>query len=118
MSAPEAALELLPGETVRIGRRDYVLPALNLKGIRRAMELAPTLEGDGVDSMMACLEVVHLALKRNYPELTIEQLEEEVDAASLATLSVAVLSMVGGSLPLPAATPGAGPAPPLELATE
>lgn len=110
------ALELLPGDTVRIGDIEYVMPALNLKGVRRAMELIPKLESQSLDSIDACLEVVHLALRRNYPDLTIEKIEEDANLDQLAHLTATLLAqLTGGSQP---PTPPQPDAPPLELAAE
>jgi hypothetical protein len=92
--------ELIEGVTLRIGRRDYVVPPLNLKGVKRAQKLVPMLgnEGDPV-SIDAALEIVHLAVTRNYPEVTVEQLEEDIDLGNLMAIVQAVLSLAGFTAP-------------------
>ncbi len=110
--------ELLPGDTVRIGGAEYVMPPLNLRGIKRAIDLIPKLESDAAESVDACIEVVLLALRRNYPALTIEQLEEEIDLETLARLTALLLAQLTGAR-APAAPDAPPPeAPPLELAAE
>lgn len=104
--------ELIDGVTLKVGRREFIVPPLNLKGVKRAQQLIPLLQDvtstEGVD---AAIEVVWLALKRNYPDVTLEQLEEDVDLGNLLALTNAVLSVAGftpkptGELPA-AATPG------------
>lgn len=88
-------VELLDGVNLRIGRRDYIVPPLNLRGVKRAQALMSLLEGDGPDSVDAALEVIQLAVNRNYPEVTREQLEEDIDLGNLANLVQAVLAVAG-----------------------
>lgn len=87
--------ELIDGALLRIGRRDYVVPPLNLRGVKRAQALMPLLTTDGPESVDAALEVIELAVRRNYPDVTREQLEDEVDLGNLNQLVSAVLALAG-----------------------
>lgn len=110
------ALELLPGEAVRIGGVEYVMPAPNLKALRRAIELIPKLQSESLESVDACLEIVHMILRRNYPDLTLDQLEEAIDLDTLTRLTATVVAQVTAGAQLVTAPPPA--APPLELSPE
>lgn len=99
--------DLIPGVTIRLGRRDYVVPPLNARGVRQVAQLVPALEGtagDNVDYVTAAMEVLHLAMVRNYPEITKEELEDIVDLANLPRLMAAVLAPFAAA---PAAIPPA-----------
>lgn len=91
--------ELLDGVTLRIGRRDYVVPPLNLKGVKRAQVLMPLLaeEESSAATVDAAIEIVQLAVNRNYPEVTREQLEDDIDLGNLMALVEAVLAVAGFS---------------------
>ncbi len=97
--------ELIDGVKVTIGRRDFIVPPLNLKAVKRVGQLVPVMmAADGsVESIDAAIEVIHLALKRNYPELTRDELEEELDLANLAPISMVIAEASGL---VPKAEPG------------
>ena len=103
--------DLLDGVTMRIGRLDYVVPPLNLRGVKRAQALAPQFEGEGTASIDAGIEVIWLALMRNYPEVTREQLEEDIDLGNLEQLVHAVLKIAGFTGPKAMGAPAGTPTP-------
>lgn len=111
VNAPDAP-DLLPGTAVRVGRREYVVPALSLNGLKAVERLLPALEGktvEGTTFVDAVATIVHLAIARNYPDVTREQLEDEIDIANLPALVGAVL---GAAAPL---VPKLTPAEPVTL---
>lgn len=88
--------ELLDGVTLRVGRRDYVVPPLNLKGVKRVQALMPQLSNEAdPGSIDAAIEILQLAINRNYPDVTREQIEEDVDLGNLWLLVQATLSVAG-----------------------
>lgn len=87
--------ELLDGVTVKIGRREFIVPPLNIKSLKRAAKLAPVMEGGGEESFDACVDVIHMAVVRNYPDVTRDELEEELDSTNLPTVVNAVLEASG-----------------------
>lgn len=89
--------ELLDGVTVRLGRRDFVVPPLNLRAVRKIEPLLPALEGKSTELSFidAAVEVLHLAIVRNYPEITKEEIEEVVDLGNLPGLISAVMAVSG-----------------------
>lgn len=90
------AAELLDGARLKIGRREYIVPPLNLRGVKRAQVLIPALAREGDPAAVdAAVEILHLAVARNYPEVTREQLEDEVDLGNLNQLVEAVLAIAG-----------------------
>lgn len=88
--------ELIEGTPLKIGRREYIVPALNLKGVRRVQKLLPIIQDpEHPEFFDSAVEMLHLAVVRNYPEVTKGQLEEDVDLNSLDKLLTAALGAFG-----------------------
>lgn len=90
------------GITVNIGGTDYVVPPLTLGAIKRLMPkieaMATSLAADGKmrpESMDSIVEVVHAALLRNYPDMTLQELEDMLDVKNIADIMQAVLGVSG-----------------------
>lgn len=102
--------ELLEGVKLKIGRREFIVPPLNLNGVKRAQVLLPTLNAESdPDSIDAAVEILHLAIARNYPEVTREELYEDVDLGNLMSLVQATLAIAGFSPKATGETPQATP---------
>lgn len=93
--------ELVEGTPVKIGRQVLIVPALNFKSLRTLKPklallsaLSPT---DGVTDEVqeAMLDIVHTALKRNYPNLSREELEEGFDLTNRDRIIKAVMGVSG-----------------------
>jgi hypothetical protein len=86
------------GIAVRMGAREWIVPPLNLRQLKR---LAPKFAllgtvgaGMGDEQIDALVEIAHAALSRNYPALTPEEVAELVD---LGNAGVLVKAIVGAS---------------------
>jgi hypothetical protein len=91
--------QLIDGTTVKMGGRDWVVPALSLGQIRR---LATKIEGLATisnmltgDQVSNVCEIVHAALSRNYPDLTLEQVEDMVDMGNMRQVIQTVMGQAG-----------------------
>lgn len=92
------------GVNVVMGGKEWIVPPLTLKQLRRlsknmatisALGSAPAptaLSDEVIDSV---LEVVHSALSRNYPELTLEDLGDMVDMRNMVRVMNAVMGVSG-----------------------
>ncbi|HUC62651.1 MAG TPA: hypothetical protein VMF53_11925 [Alphaproteobacteria bacterium] len=87
------------GVPVRLGTREWIVPALNLRQLRR---LAPKFAllgsvgaGMGEEQIDALVEIAHAALGRNYPTLTEDQVAELIDLANAGTLVKAIVGVSG-----------------------
>jgi hypothetical protein len=92
---------LIDGVSVRMGGRDFTIPPLTLGMVKR---LAPQLEKmggadpasiSGPEAADACVTVIHAALKRNYPELTQDEVEELLDLGNMQKVTHAVMGISG-----------------------
>jgi hypothetical protein len=91
--------ELIEGVVIRMGGRDWTVPALTFKQLR---QLQPQLErlstagpAASPDQIDAVSEIVRQALSRNYPEVTREEIEDMLDLGNAARVVTAILSGSG-----------------------
>ena len=91
---------MIEGKPINLGGTEYVVPPLNLGQIRRLQKEiesigkldAATMNDRTVGTM---LKVIHAGVSRNYPEMTLEQLEEIIDLGNIRTVTEAVLGVSG-----------------------
>ena len=92
--------ELIDGTTIKIGKKDFVVPALNLKQIRTMLPKiqnmgavsAGMVDTNQIDTMF---EVILAAITRNYPEIDKEFLEENIDANNAEIIIKAIMGKSG-----------------------
>jgi len=90
---------VIDGVKLTLGGRDFTVPPLSLKSVRK---LAPKLRaitsmGDipTDEEMDTVVEVVHSAIVRNYQEITAEEVEGFLDLGNLKDVLLAVLGVSG-----------------------
>jgi len=108
---------MLPGVTIAMGGRDWLVPPLTLGQLRRLMpkvrQLTEIGASMGETQIGVLVEIVAAALQRNYPEATVEVVENLLDLGNASAVLNAVLT--GSGLKLPdsrlgeAVAPGVGP---------
>ncbi|QDD62647.1 hypothetical protein EJD96_00060 (plasmid) [Herbaspirillum seropedicae] len=93
------ANQLIDGAQVKMGGKEWVIPALSLGQIKR---LAPKIESLAnmsnmltSDQVSNVCEIVHAALKRNYPDVTIEEVEDMVDMGNMRQVIQTVMGQAG-----------------------
>ncbi len=88
---------MIDGIKLNLNGEEYIVPPLTFKQIKKLYPLIEELNGNGgtVKKMETIVTLTHAALSRNYPELTIEKVEDLVDLGNLKTLSEAVLGASG-----------------------
>jgi len=94
---------MIEGVEINIAGRDYIVPALNFKSIRKLKaEIAlisdveaAKADGFGSDRMEAICKVAHAAFARNYPNLTLEELQDMVDLNNSGEIINAVMGISG-----------------------
>ncbi len=94
---------MIDGREITLGGKVYVLPPLNFAALRR---LAPKIQEVGgaflsgnlfvdMEKALVVSELVHAALKRNYPEITLEEVEEAVDFDNIKDIFPALMGVSG-----------------------
>ena len=111
---------MIPGVTIAMGGRDWLVPPLTLGQLRRLMPKVRQLTEIGAsmgEAQIAVLvEIVATALQRNYPDATAEMVENLLDLGNASAVLNAVLTGSGlklrdahlGEAPAPGTSPGAG----------
>ena len=92
--------EFFEGVKLRIGRQDYIVPALSMKQLKQhektisetQKSLGGKLTSADVEKMVG---VIHAAVSRNYPDVTIDQLMDAIDLRSLPKIFPAVMGISG-----------------------
>lgn len=85
-----------PGITLTLGGTKYVVPPLTLGALQQLQPRLAAFQG-GVDasSIDTVLDVALAALRRNYPEITREEIAEAIDVANMADVFAAVMGISG-----------------------
>lgn len=79
-----------------LGGVEYVIPPLTIGALKRLGDRLKNLKADLSDETISTVtESVYCALKRNYPELKIEEVEEFVDVGNMQGVIAAVMDVSG-----------------------
>lgn len=108
---------MVPGVPVAIGGHDWTVPPLTLGQLRRLMpkvrQLTEIGASMGEEQIGVLVDIVTVALQRNYPDMTPEKVENLLDLGNAATVLNAVLTgsglKSGGSAMGEASALGTGP---------
>jgi hypothetical protein len=115
---------MIPGVSIAMAGQDWLVPPLTLGQLRRLMPKVRQLTEIGASMGEAqigvLVEIVAVALQRNYPEATTDVVENLLDLGNANAVLNAVLTGSGlrprgtslGEAVAPGTTPGAGSAPP------
>lgn len=88
------------GEAMKIGDRTFVVPSLSVKQARtlwpEILELNKDISIENFpDKLDKALPIIHAALSRNYPDLTVEELGDLVDIRNFRPLMRAIAGQSG-----------------------
>ena len=90
---------LIPGVTIAMAGRDWMVPPLTIGQLRRLLPKIRSIRNLGVnmesEDIASLVEVVLAAMQRNYPEMTAEALEEHLDLGNSKHVLTAVLTGSG-----------------------
>jgi hypothetical protein len=93
--APQAGK--IPGTLVNLGGVSFVMPPLNLDQVKQFQDIInnagqkPTM----AENIEESLPVLHAALTRNYPDLTLEELRPLIDLGNFLAVSTALRNSSG-----------------------
>ena len=87
---------MIKGIVITLGDKDYVVPPLNLGTLEIMQERLEQFRG-GADkeSIATVLDASFAALKRNYPDITREQVAEIVGLENMIELMQAIMDISG-----------------------
>lgn len=87
----------IPGRAINLGGHDFVLPPLNLDGVRIAQPLFLEFEKHEhvADSLEMAAKILHIALVRNYPKITEADVAALLDTGNAIPALAALASLSG-----------------------
>ena len=86
----------IKGIDINLSGVDYVVPPLNLASLQILQDKLATFTGGAdVKSVGVVADCAHAALKRNYPEITREELLEVIDLGNMLELMNAIMGISG-----------------------
>jgi hypothetical protein len=87
------------GVRITLGQQEYIVPALTIRQMRELTSELADLKGIGAeptsDEITSMLRIVLAAISRNYPDMTIDALEDAIDLNSLAVVMQAITGQSG-----------------------
>ncbi|HFC8542720.1 TPA: hypothetical protein ACFP4Q_000834 [Neisseria weaveri] len=87
------------GVTVNLGGTDYVIPPLSLGALEQLQDKIGGIQGDGnvndVKQVSTVIDCAHAALKRNYPDMTREEVADLIDLSNMQDVFRAVMNVSG-----------------------
>ena len=84
---------MVDGKKITLNGREFIVPAAPLSCVRQYHEV---FEGAAPVTILIMAEIIHAALKRNYPELTQDELENDyLDVANMRETFNIVMNVSG-----------------------
>lgn len=106
---------MIRGTVITLGERKYLLPPLNAEAmelhgefIQKAIAKNLTDE-DTVNGMSIVTELIHMALKRNYPDLDAAEVKRNMDFGNMQELMACLFKTSGFVETTGEPAPGNGP---------
>jgi hypothetical protein len=95
----ESGISMIDGITVTMGGKEWAIPPLTLGQLRQLMprvrQLSEIGENAGETQIALIVEIVTAALRRNYPEINEELVENLLDLGNAVSVLTAVLTGSG-----------------------
>jgi len=89
----------LDGVSIKLGNQEFIVPPLSLKSLRQLSDKLNSLQSlNGLPSneqISVMVEVIHHAIRRNYPDLSQEALEDILDLGNIQMVFPAIMSASG-----------------------
>jgi hypothetical protein len=84
------------GKTVNLNGADYVIPPLNLRALEQLQDKLTTFGGaPSLENMGIVADIAHAALKRNYPDMTRDEVADLIDFGNMTEVMEAVMNVSG-----------------------
>lgn len=102
---------MIPGTEITLGEKKYTMPPLNLFAIEKHDAFFKRVVSGGVkmevgsDDLKALGDVVYLSLRRNYPDITADDVKQNIDLSNMLAIFTAAMGVQGFSEPQPGEAP-------------
>lgn len=87
----------IKGLEITLGADSYTVPPLSLGALEQLQERMATFTGDIGDpkQVATAIDALHAALRRNYPDMTREQVADMIDVGNMIEAFEAVMDVSG-----------------------
>lgn len=93
---------MIDGKILKIGEKEYIVPPMNFKTLKKVLPKVSSWDKTdfkGPEATMDIIskfsEIILLALQRNYPDLTLDELEEHLTMKEINPIVEIVLEVSG-----------------------
>jgi hypothetical protein len=86
---------MIKGVWMDLGGQIYTVPPLSLGAVEALQDRLASFTGGDLKSVGTVIDALHMALVRNYPEITREQVAEMVDLGTMQEIMEAVMDVSG-----------------------
>lgn len=102
--SPFRDFQSLDGAQLKLGKEPLTVPPLNFKALRAHAAELKTMQGglplsadaDTIGGYVAAVaKVVHAALRRNYPHISPEWVEDNLDMGNITEVTLVVMGLSG-----------------------
>jgi hypothetical protein len=85
------------GFEIELGGTRYVFPSLSLGAVERLQDKidAVTSSDSQTNQISAIIDIAHASLKRNYPDITRDDVADLIDVSNIQTIFVNIMSTSG-----------------------
>jgi hypothetical protein len=83
---------MFDGVKKTIGDKEYIIPALSLKQVQ---DLKDTITHLRLDDYSGMAKIIHAAMSRNYPQITLKEVTEILDMNNILDITEAVCNFSG-----------------------
>jgi hypothetical protein len=86
----------IKGVEIELNGEKYTCPPLNLNGVEKMQDKLQDFDGLAPFSQLPIVaEVAHLALLRNYPDITLDAVKDGIDLGNMIPIMNAVMGVSG-----------------------
>ncbi|MDO5686760.1 MAG: hypothetical protein Q4G42_05180 [Neisseria sp.] len=87
----------IKGITLNLGGNDYIVPPIALGALEQLRERLQDFDGNVQDikQIGTVIDCAHAALKRNYPEMTRDDVADLIDVGSMIDVFEAIMDVSG-----------------------
>ena len=90
----------IDGVNIRMSGQDFIVPPLNFRQLKVFRSLINNISTGKAKNMTedqteSLIKVVHAAMTRNYPDITMEEVEELIDLKNMMPVVNAVMNVSG-----------------------
>lgn len=83
----------VPGNEITLAGQVYVMPALSAAAVKQNREKLNSLTSTTMPDVCIVAELAYLALRRNYPDITQEFVDDVVDFSNMLEVYEALVSL-------------------------